>query len=55
MVGDTIHDLQMAKNAGIPSLAVSYGAHPRALLEAETPLHCVATVAEMAAWLRANA
>jgi phosphoglycolate phosphatase len=55
MVGDTIHDLQMAKNAGIPSLAVSYGAHPRALLESESPLHCADSVAEMAAWLRANA
>lgn len=55
MIGDTIHDLQMAKNAGVPSLAVSYGAHPRQLLEAETPLHCAASVDEMAAWLRANA
>lgn len=55
MIGDTIHDLQMAKNAGVAALAVAYGAHPRTLLEAETPLHCAATVAEMTAWLRANA
>lgn len=55
MIGDTTHDLQMAKNAGVASLAVAYGAHPRALLEAELPLHCAADVAEMAAWLRANA
>ena len=27
VVGDSIHDLQMAKNAGIASLAVTYGAH----------------------------
>jgi len=54
MIGDTVHDLQMAKNAGVPSLAVCYGAHPRALLEAEVPLHCAASVAEMSAWLRAN-
>ena len=27
VIGDSIHDLQMAKNAGIPSLAVTYGAH----------------------------
>ena len=27
VVGDSIHDLQMAKNAGISSLAVTYGAH----------------------------
>ncbi|HEX8987041.1 MAG TPA: HAD-IA family hydrolase [Rhodocyclaceae bacterium] len=55
MIGDTTHDLQMAKNAGVGCLAVAYGAHPRALLEAEEPLHCVASVAEMADWLRANA
>jgi phosphoglycolate phosphatase len=27
MVGDTTHDLQMALNAGVPSVGVSYGAH----------------------------
>ena len=27
VIGDSIHDLQMAKNAGIASLAVTYGAH----------------------------
>ncbi|HEX8962166.1 MAG TPA: HAD-IA family hydrolase [Rhodocyclaceae bacterium] len=55
MIGDTVHDLQMAKNAGVEALAVSYGAHPRRQLEAEVPLHCAASVAEMASWLRANA
>lgn len=55
MIGDTVHDLQMAKNAGVPALAVCYGAHPRSQLEAEAPLHCAASVAEMAAWLRVNA
>lgn len=55
MVGDTIHDLQMAQNARVPALAVSYGAHARSLLEAESPLHCADTVAELAAWMRANA
>jgi phosphoglycolate phosphatase len=55
MIGDTIHDLQMARNAGVASLAVCYGAHPRRQLEAETPLHCAASVAEMTVWLRANA
>jgi phosphoglycolate phosphatase len=55
MIGDTIHDLQMAKNARVASLAVCYGAHPRSQLEAEAPLHCAASVAEMTDWLRANA
>lgn len=52
MVGDTTHDLLMARNAGVAALGVAYGAHPRATLEAEAPLYCAADVAELAAWLR---
>lgn len=55
MIGDTTHDLLMAKNAGVASLAVAYGAHPRAQLEAVQPLHCADSLEEMAAWLRLNA
>lgn len=55
MIGDTTHDLQMARNAGTAALAVSYGAHPRGMLEAELPLHCSASVEDMNTWLRANA
>ncbi|HQZ01586.1 MAG TPA: HAD-IA family hydrolase [Thauera sp.] len=51
MVGDTTHDLQMAKNAGVSGLAVSFGAHPLAALEAEKPLACVRTPHDMAQWL----
>ena len=51
MVGDTTHDLQMAKNAGVAGLAVSFGAHPRAALERESPLACVHTPRDMARWL----
>jgi nitrite reductase/ring-hydroxylating ferredoxin subunit len=40
MIGDTTHDLLMARNAGVAALGVAYGAHPRASLEAETPLFC---------------
>ena len=32
MIGDTTHDLQLAANAGVAALAVSYGAHARAAL-----------------------
>jgi phosphoglycolate phosphatase len=28
MIGDTSHDLLMARNAGVDSLGVTYGAHP---------------------------
>lgn len=55
MIGDTTHDLLMAQNAGASGLGVAYGAHPRAALEAAQPVFCAADVAELAAWLRANA
>ncbi len=55
MIGDTTHDLLMARNANVPALAVAYGAHPRAVLEAEAPLLCAANIAEMHAWLMQNA
>jgi phosphoglycolate phosphatase len=55
MIGDTTHDLLMARNAGVAALGVAYGAHPRATLEAESPLFCAADVAELAAWLRGQA
>jgi phosphoglycolate phosphatase len=38
MIGDTSFDLEMAKNAGVISLASVYGAHPREKLEAYKPL-----------------
>jgi len=52
MIGDTTHDLQMARNAGVAALGVAYGAHPRATLEAQAPFFCAANIAELAAWLR---
>ncbi len=51
MVGDTVHDLQMAHNAGTPAVAVAGGAQPRWVLEAQEPLACLETVAELPAWL----
>ncbi|MDR0701554.1 MAG: HAD-IA family hydrolase [Azoarcus sp.] len=55
MIGDTTHDLQMAKNAGTAGMGVGFGAHPLAALRAEAPLACVETPEELAAWLKANA
>lgn len=54
MIGDTSHDVQMAHNARVPAVAVTYGAHPRAGLEALLPLGCVDSVEELAAWLKQN-
>ncbi|WP_322999298.1 HAD-IA family hydrolase [Castellaniella sp.] len=54
MVGDTTHDVLMAKAAGIDSLAVSYGAHRASLLESAQPTALVGTVPGMQAWIRAR-
>jgi phosphoglycolate phosphatase len=37
MIGDSIHDLTMAKNAGMASIGVSYGAHNQSRLQALNP------------------
>ncbi|MBE2259440.1 MAG: HAD-IA family hydrolase [Candidatus Accumulibacter sp.] len=55
MIGDTTHDLQMARNAGVASLAAAYGAHPPAELDALAPLALVHQIEEMARWLRTHA
>jgi phosphoglycolate phosphatase len=52
MIGDTSHDVAMARSAGVDALAVSYGAHPEADLRALRPRACVASVAELRRWLR---
>jgi phosphoglycolate phosphatase len=54
MVGDTTHDLQMAINAGCPSVAVSYGAHEPEAFQALTPLFVAHSVKHLHQWLLAN-
>jgi phosphoglycolate phosphatase len=55
MIGDTTHDLQMAKNAGVAGLAVDYGAHTAEALDVLKPLARLHKIEELAAWLRLNA
>lgn len=55
MIGDTSHDLQMARSAGVDAVAVTYGAHPDEALRAFAPRACVASVEELRQWLTANA
>jgi phosphoglycolate phosphatase len=55
MIGDTTHDLELARNAGASAVAVAYGAHPMAGLADLAPLATVSSIAELAAWFRANA
>ncbi|TMH44329.1 MAG: HAD family hydrolase [Betaproteobacteria bacterium] len=51
MIGDTSHDLEMARAARVDALAVTYGAHPEQGLRACGPRGCVASVAELGQWL----
>ena len=55
MIGDTSHDLDMAANAGVDAVAVTYGAHPEETLRTRAPKAVVASVAELDQWLTANA
>ena len=55
MIGDTTHDLQMARNAGCASVGVSYGAHEPATFDVLNPLHVAHSVPGLQAWLQANA
>lgn len=47
MVGDTEYDLQMAVNAGVRSVGVSYGAHPPPLLQKHRPIAVVDCLTEL--------
>lgn len=51
MIGDTSHDLLMASNAGVDSLAVTYGAHPHEHLLEYKPLACLHSVRDLDLWL----
>ena len=55
MVGDTTHDLEMARNARVAPVAVTYGAHSRESLRACAPLACLDTVLALRKWFATNA
>lgn len=55
MIGDTVHDLNLAQNAGVAAVAVTYGAHPAQILATGSSLAAVNTVSELSAWLRRHA
>lgn len=55
MIGDTTHDLLMARNAGVDSIGVAYGAHPRSSLEELAPRLIANEIADLHAWLMHNA
>jgi phosphoglycolate phosphatase len=55
MVGDTSHDLQMALNAGVAAVAVSYGAHDSSRLAELKPLALLPSTVALTRWLADNA
>ena len=55
MIGDTIHDLELASNANVAAVAVTYGAHSAELLATRESVRVVDTVSELARWLNSNA
>jgi phosphoglycolate phosphatase len=54
MIGDTTHDLLLARNAGTPSVAVSFGAHEHETFAEFAPLHVAHSTRELHDWLLAN-
>lgn len=55
MIGDTSHDLLMAKNAGVAGVGVGYGAHAADSLQAFDPLYVAHSFNDLARWLNLNA
>ncbi len=54
MIGDSTYDMQMANNAGIECLAVSYGVHGCQELDKHTPLACCENITVLNEWLHAH-
>ncbi len=51
MIGDTTHDLLLARNAGTARIGVSYGAHDHASFAELEPVHVAHSVGELHEWL----
>lgn len=54
MIGDTTHDLEMARLAGVAAVALGHGAHAYAELRALKPLAVCSSLAELDQLLRAG-
>lgn len=52
MIGDSEHDLRMANNAGVDSVAVNYGAQEAEHLLGFDPLLCIESLEELPCWLK---
>jgi phosphoglycolate phosphatase len=54
MIGDTTHDLLLARNAGVASVGVSFGAHAHEAFAEYSPLFVAHSIAELHDWLLKN-
>ena len=52
MIGDSIHDLNMANNAGMDSIGVSFGAHSKDVLQQAKPLAILDCYSHALQWLK---
>jgi phosphoglycolate phosphatase len=55
MIGDTTHDMAMARAAGVARVALAHGAHESCNLLEYAPLACLNDCFELRAWLARNA
>ncbi len=55
MIGDTTHDMEMARAAGVQRLGVTYGAHAREALLACGPVACLDDFEALRQWLARHA
>jgi phosphoglycolate phosphatase len=51
MIGDTTHDLLLARNAGVARVGVSYGAHEPEAFDEHAPLFVAHSTRELHDWL----
>ncbi len=52
MIGDTEYDLEMARNAGVHPVGVSYGVHEISRLQEYNPMHILGAIVELPNWLK---
>ena len=50
MIGDSVYDMEMALQAGVSPIAVSYGVHDSARLLKYQPLACLDSLADLLNW-----
>ena len=54
MIGDSEHDLKMAKNANMKCIGITHGVHDAATLNKYSPLTCLTDITELSAYLNQN-